>query len=745
LGNVTSSAGDAGIGAFGNESGDVTITAGGNVYGHYVVANGSGLINAGQNAGASVASKNVALSLIKGSWEVDAPNGSIFLQEVRNPNGIFNDLFQSRNPAPGYHYFDYDPEASVGLNAGVGVFLTGQSLPRPNGAPLDTISLTTTKQTRVTVGGDMLNCGFSGQNLSSGDITSIDVTGRIFNQSAYSFVFLSSAIPSLPATDLPIGKGASWDALFSLALDPARIPLANDVPKNITPAQLASYIRLQAAIFPSSPSFNGNPGFVYDPQTLRLGYSGQMSPTVLNDLLGGLGQSITVLRYGSDGIPLVDSTGHFVTDQVKWANPQALQTLYALSQGAPNPASPGTGIQLGGPGKLVVNAGSISLGNSYGILSRGVDAQYSYLAPVTPMGASVDVTLNGNLEMLSSTIAALGGGDVNVTSLNGSMDLGSQELFGSAQRSPGFGIFTSGRGDVTVLAKEDIDVSGSRIAAYNGGNISVESQEGNVNAGNGGTAFINLFVSYVDPSGKAATYQEAVAGSGILATTLVHPYAVPGSAVTPGNISITTPQGSIYASLGGILQEALNGNVSAGPTITLTAGTPPTGTLGTPDYVPGYQGSINLGDSGVIGGTVNATANGNINGLVISRQNSSINAAQSFSGTVLSGGTANLTAGGSISGTVVGIGGISASGGQGISAALLSQNVSVAGAQAQSTLGTSSTATSTSQAAAQQASSDSQKTVTLADASTGDDEKKKKAAPVLTRKVGRVTVILPPG
>src|SRR5436189_59108 len=84
------------------------------------------------------------------------------------------------------------------------------------------------------------------------------------------------------------------------------------------------------------------------------------------------------------------------------------------------------------------------------------------------------------------------------------------------------------------------------------------------------------------------------------------------------------------------MPEALNGNVSAGPTVTLTAGTPPSGTEGQPDYSPGFQGNIDLGDSGVIGGTINATANGNIKGLVISRQNSTINAAQSFSGTVLS-------------------------------------------------------------------------------------------------------------
>jgi len=38
--------------------------------------------------------------------------------------------------------------------------------------------------------------------------------------------------------------------------------------------------------------------------------------------------------------------------------------------------------------------------------------------------------------MLTSTIAALGGGDVNVTSVAGAMDLGSQELFSTVRVFP---------------------------------------------------------------------------------------------------------------------------------------------------------------------------------------------------------------------------------------------------------------------------------------------------------------------
>ena len=106
--------------------------------------------------------------------------------------------------------------------------------------------------------------------------------------------------------------------------------------------------------------------------------------------------------------------------------------------------------------------------------------------------------------------------------------------------------------------------------------------------------------------------------------------------------------GECCANPGGILQAALNGNISGGPTVTLVAGTLPTVANGN----KGYPGDIDLGDSGVIGGTINLSANGNINGLIMtSRQNSIVNAAQNFTGTVLSGGSASVSAtAGSVSG-----------------------------------------------------------------------------------------------
>jgi hypothetical protein len=590
---------------------------------------------------------------------------------------------------------------------------------------MQNVSLLVSKRATINVGGNMDNCSFTGQNLHPGDVTSIDVNGRIFNRSPYSFIILDQSVQGLPSTDRPLNTQARWDDILNAALDPA-ILAGITVPDNVLSSQWASYAS-SAHLFRVDP-----PEFVYDSTTRRLGIAGQMSDFVRAALEG----PITVLRYGPDGIPLLDANRHFITDTVTFASPAAIDALYLASQGAPSKDSASGGLIVGGPGQFNVHAGSISLGNSFGIISCGVGDPtgrnlFANLASLTPSGATVNVVSEGDLDMLTSTIAALGGGDVNVTSISGSMNLGSQELL-NISRSIALGIYTSGKGDVNVTALGDININGSRIAAYNGGNIQIESFEGSVNAGSGGTAYVPVPVYYVDPvTGKAASIGEQVFGSGILATTLVDPSQVPGSPIVPGNITVETPRGDILASRGGILQDALNGNLSAGPTVTLTAGS------------PGYVGNIDLGDSGVIGGTINLSANGNINGLVISRQNSTINAAQNFNGTVLSGGSANLSAGGSIGGIVVGIGGVTASGGQGVSATLLGQSVSVGGGQAQSTLGTSAAATSTSQAAAQTSANDAKQQVSSDTAQEDDAKKKTGSGPKLVRRVGRVTVILP--
>ena len=838
-GSGAAATGDAGTGAFGSQPGNVSITAGGNVYGHYVAVNGVGTITASQNIG--TASKNVALSLATGSWNLDALNGNIYLQEVRNPNGVFNTLGTATTAK---HYFDYNPAAAVNLVAGDGVYLTGSSLPRTSDTIVNNVSylpvllppslsisagsggvvlennftlfpsalgglqitttdggnfssgglagsvykllmsdsaqthwfkansgaqpfsdadhavtpvmtgntvpvlinidgnmenvvLQTSKQTQLSVGGDMINCGFYGENVNAGDVTSIDVKGQISNPGSFNYVSLDQGIQNLPASDLPLDAVNNWQTALTLAVDPALVA-SLQIPADTDPSQYASYLG-QVRLFGNSLQSS----FAYDPTTKRLTFIGSMPANVLS----ALSQPLTVVRYGPDGNPLVDASGHFVTDTYNWVDATKIQELYAASQGAPALGNASGGYVVGGTGAFDVKASSISLGNAYGILSLGdgslLGVDYSNLKTLlqTQPGATINVTVAQDpsatvtsLEMPSSTIAALGGGNVNILSTGGSMDLGSQYLVQfeaqiMSRNNLGLGIYTSGGGDVNVTAQGNINIDSSRIATFNGGNILIESLIGDVNAGSGGNVAIPVNVFSPLATSLAQPF-EYVYANGIVAQTLVNAAAVPGSATVPGNITVIADRGSIYASQGGILQEALNGNISAGPTITLSAGSKDLG----------YVGNIDLGNSGVIGGTVNLSANGNITGLVISRQNSTVNAAQSFSGTVLSGGTANLSAGGTVSGTVIGATGVNASGAGGVSASLLGQNVSVNGGTAQSTLGTSATATSASQSAAGTASDQAQQQV--ASNASGDDLQKKKKKKPLVRKMSRVTVIL---
>lgn len=810
---------DGGSGAFGPQAGNVTLHAGGNVYGHYVVANGAGTITAGGDIGAAVTSRGFALSLIKGTWNLSAPNGSIFLQEVRDPNAVFNGKGTLASN-PGFHLFNYDPQAVVSLQAGDKVELTGLGVPRNttdqvpiifppdlhvtagsggfvvdasvilfpsaqqdlnivttgggnfSGTPdlaggypnlvmsdssrhqwggvgdfdfsdhsstpielhnstpvvidvsgsLKTVNIYATKATHMTVGGDVVNASFVGENLHASDVTLINVAGKIFNTPGYTFDNLTQKIIGADPFNPSI-----WDGLFSLAVDPASVA-STVIPANATPDSLK---QLAATV---TREFLGNPGFVYDPATLRLGFKGPMSQAVRAAMEGNL----EILQYGADGLPVV-LDGHFVTQKVNFVPKAAIESLYQASQVVPA-VSP-LGYQIGGPGTFNVTASSIELGNTFGVLSWGIGGpngdktRYASLAGLTPSGAAVNVNVSGDLSMLTSTIASMYGGNVTVRS-GGELDLGSQDLFATSRFA--FGIYTSGHSDVSVIAAKNINIAGSRIAAYNGGDVFVKSLNGNVNAGSGGNVYVNVQLVSRDPvTGQAQSSEDQIYGSGIVAVSLPAKLQTPGGNPLPGNITVETPRGDILSTSAGILQLALDGNAGSGPTVTLVAGTP-----GSPGSPP-VPGNILLGDSGLIGGTVNLTAQGDIKGVIVSRQSSTINAAQNFSGALLSAGNANVAAGGTVSGTIIGVGGISASAGR-MDASLLSQNVSVGGGQAQSTLGSSASATTASQSAAQQANSDAKQQLAQDLNKDDDDAKRNKKGPVLTRRVGRVTVILPP-
>ncbi|MGO8697777.1 MAG: filamentous hemagglutinin N-terminal domain-containing protein [Limisphaerales bacterium] len=766
---------DAGSGAFGAAPGNVTLTAGGSVVGHYVVADGSGTITAA-NAGIS-ASQSIALSLVKGGWAVTAAD-NIFLQEVRNPNGMFNNSQLNGTRSPTQFLYNYDPLASVALNAGNGVTITGSSLPRDPGdnealifppilsieagaggitlknssinlfpSPEGSLVLTTTRGGNLTstVGSSTINISDS-QSVSwtsSKSFTSIDpapandllhlndpnpvlidISGSISDFTLYSpkpvemyvagnMIDSTASIENLRPTDTTTisagGQILDHSSYVILTLPPGEPPNFNALASVEDPylnaiTLLPVLTPENLAVIPNpnyNPTFNGIT-FSYDAASRSLLYSGIMSSALKSALL-----SMTT--------PFVSAA--------------AIQQIYAQSQ---QEATRLLGsYTVAGPGTFRVNAASIDLGNGGGLVSAGI-AGYPGLAPYTARGADLDVTTSGNLTMLSSSIESEYGGTINV-SCGGEIDVGSALVPSSSEQRP-LGIDSLWGGNINVVAGGDVNVDGSRIAAYDGGNVFVESLRGNVNAGTGGSGSVLVSKPYLTKNGQVQELNDVIPGSGILATS--YPQLAPGeTAGQVGDITVLTPEGNIVAARGGISQLALGPVAHNGATINLVAGS------------PSFVGNVDASGSGIVGGQVNISATGNIEGLVVASLGANINAQQNVSATVLSQGAATVSAGGTVSGTVVGVGSVSVSGASDVAAAFSATSVSASGTQSGAAVAAAPTGSSSAAAAAttQQVTQSTQSNSDLAANSNADDndplKKKKKAQ--LMEYVGRVTVLLP--
>ena len=108
---------------------------------------------------------------------------------------------------------------------------------------------------------------------------------------------------------------------------------------------MAGYAYQAAGVFTTFANVtSANPGIVYKAATKQLGFAGPMSQQILQQLT----QPLVVLEYGANGFPIVNASGHFVTDTITWAAPAAIQTLFTESQSSVPLNSIGMGYRVGG-------------------------------------------------------------------------------------------------------------------------------------------------------------------------------------------------------------------------------------------------------------------------------------------------------------------------------------------------------------------------------------------------------------
>jgi hypothetical protein len=544
-------------------------------------------------------------------------------------------------------------------------------------------------------------------------VTSINVAGDVINRSAFTSIDLNQ-VAGAHAPD------------FSL--------LAQAVSSDPSPTTLAS-------------------SFYFDPATKILTYQnipGKSLASVLQLL-----QHLPVQVY-QNGIPQwtdpPDNTTPLTTtvSAIDAATAQALLAQYNALGGTP---SGSFGFTLGGGGQFNLSARTMDLGTTAGIQSKGVSlykvgASYP-LASLFTQGADVSVTTTGDLNMYSSSIATLNGGNIFINA-GGDLNAGSSVF--SVTTLGARGIYSTSGGDVSVYSGRDINLNGSRIATYDGGNLTVESRNGNINAGSGASLPVTVAGYYVDPATHTVyNNNPQIPFSGILALTFPGRDATyPAPVAKLGNILVEAPNGSINANVAGILQIPLNGanypdaltTVLAGYELRDSAGNPVTAAnmAGATPVAVSDNRDINTTGSGIIASNAKLDASGGITGFIFARNNIDLNAQQNINVTALGAGSVNVSSGGSISGTIVGVGGVSASGAS-VDASLISANVTGA-TGGQSGLGQGTAANATSQAASSDdASKPADKPGTGSDA---EDLKKKNKPIALAQKVGRVTVLLPP-
>lgn len=607
---------------------------------------------------------------------------------------------------------------------------------------MDYLMLGAPEAAQINVVGNMNDCRFQGMNLSGSDTTSINV-GKAAKISMENSGILNSATDGGLTVGGNINNRSAFTSVSIPSTSAPNLSLLADALNNTVDGVAISAATLMASFYYTAGS-GSSAGGTFTYQTI--------ANVKVADVLNLL-QHLTVQARNPDGSLKFDSNNNPVTTQVSLFSSPAAATaaitamVTEYNQLGQPPTGAG-GFTLGGGGTFAFNANSMDLGTTTGIQSRGVGL-YSVagaypLANYFSHGANIDINLTGDLTMYSSAIASLNGGSISIDA-GGSVEVGSSVFSVSALGARG--IFSTGQGDVTVIANKDVDVNGSRIAAYDGGNVTVESLNGDVNAGTGGFGFVVVSSFIVDPTThKVIAQAPTIPGSGILATTFPNDK---GQVV--GNILVETPNGNINASSGGVVQLPLNGVNTAASTVEVLAGYELRDANGHPVTAAGISSgtpvqvatgkNIDASGSGVIGSTVDLKATGDIKGAIFARNNINISAQQNVSVTALAQGSISVSSGGTVSGTLIGVGGVSASGSS-IDASLESNNGISGDTSGSKGLAAGTAANATSSAASASDSSTAANT-TKTDTSGDDDPLKKKKGITLARKVSRVTVILP--
>ena len=172
---------------------------------------------------------------------------------------------------------------------------------------------------------------------------------------------------------------------------------------------------------------------------------------------------------------------------------------------------------------------------------------YDAINTLFPDAGSENSPYQGDLSLFFSKISTLSGGNINMLTPGGSVNAGLASAFTGSKQSADLGVVVQGSGSINSQVNLDFMVNQSRVFALNGGDITIWSSNGDIDAGRGAKAALTIPPPLVtfDASGNLKiVYPPAVSGSGIRTAS--------SSLVKPGDVYLAAPRGVVDAGEAGI-------------------------------------------------------------------------------------------------------------------------------------------------------------------------------------------------
>jgi filamentous hemagglutinin len=498
------------------------------------------------------------------SYMYPAANGQLSLfagQDIQSSGGIaMSDSTLSTLPSV------TDPNLSgstglftfEGLSEFQGVIHAGDSTPAmiTAGQDIDDLALSVPKAADVVAGGDIENLTYAGQNTSASDITLISA-GR-------DILYTNNAAGS---SGIQVGGPGSLDVMAG---------------RNINLAAVQG-------IATTGNLFNGNlPSSQGADVSVMVGYGSGGA-----DLSGFLKQIIDPsTSYQGELVAYVEE----LTGKSGLTYPQAETQFAGFS----------TAQQSALIDNVFFNELLVSGRAANGTTGVGFSEGYAAIDALFPGSRSTSGTspYSGDLTLTASQIYTYSGGNISLMVPGGAINVGlANPPVGFAQKPASqLGIVAEGPGNVDIYSLSDVNVNTSRIFTLGGGNILIWSTLGNIDAGNGSKSSLSVPppVLVVNQNGTIQLDFAGTLSSGSGIRTIEA-----GPDVPLGSVDLDAPVGTVDAGDAGI-GAAGNINIAAAHVIGINnisfGGT----ATGVPPEVGNLSASLSAASSVASGTTSNA-------------------------------------------------------------------------------------------------------------------------------------------